>query len=34
VKAEGEGGYLIWKMSVLMIVAFARFFIGVENWKK
>lgn len=36
VTSEGKRGrgYLIWKISVLMIVAFAKIFIGVENWKK
>lgn len=33
-KAKGEGGYLIWKMSVLMWWLLQKIFIGVENWKK
>lgn len=33
-KGKRGRGYLIWKISVLMIVAFAKIFIGVENWKK
>lgn len=34
VKAKGEGGYLIWKMSVLIRWLLQKIFIGVENWKK
>lgn len=34
VKAKGEGGYLIWKMSILIRWLLQKIFIGVENWKK
>lgn len=33
-KAKGEGGYLIWKMSVLMVVAFAKSLLVLKTGKK
>lgn len=33
-KAKGEGGYLIWKMNVLMVVAFAKSLLVLKTGEK